>query len=83
MLNVNLYHMQIYCLCLVTWQIRLKQQALMDSENAMSGSAGGGTIGQDTSPKLRPKNSFKVKGIFNKLLKKDRKTKSCENLHVL
>ncbi|KAK4303360.1 hypothetical protein Pmani_024614, partial [Petrolisthes manimaculis] len=37
-----------------------------------------------TINKLKHKNSFRVKGILNKLLlHKDRKTKSCENLYVL
>ncbi|KAK3851156.1 hypothetical protein Pcinc_042173 [Petrolisthes cinctipes] len=36
-----------------------------------------------TNNKLKHKNSFRVKGILNKLLShKDRKTKSCENLYV-
>ncbi|XP_063848494.1 GTP-binding protein REM 2-like isoform X1 [Scylla paramamosain] len=78
-------------------QIRLKQHAQTGGEGTghlpsggsvdMSptnsvGSTGVSSPGGNAS-KLRHKNSFRVKGILNKLLNKDRKAKSCENLQVL
>ncbi|XP_045112008.1 GTP-binding protein REM 2-like isoform X2 [Portunus trituberculatus] len=78
-------------------QIRLKQHAQTGGEGPghlpsggsvdMSltnsvGSTGVSSPGGNAS-KLRHKNSFRVKGILNKLLNKDRKAKSCENLQVL
>ncbi|XP_050712943.1 GTP-binding protein REM 2-like isoform X2 [Eriocheir sinensis] len=75
-------------------QIRLKQQAQPGGEGSAGGSfdmsptnsVGGNSTSSPTSTnagKLRHKNSFRVKGILNKLLNKDRKAKSCENLQVL
>lgn len=75
-------------------QIRLKQQAQPGGEGSGGGSfdmsptnsVGGNSSSSPTTTnagKLRHKNSFRVKGILNKLLNKDRKAKSCENLQVL
>ncbi|KAG7176103.1 GTP-binding protein GEM-like, partial [Homarus americanus] len=60
-------------------QIRLKQQAQQQTEGETgpaSTAAGSDTSPTSTTSKLRHKNSFRVKGILNKLLNKDRKTKS-------
>ncbi|XP_064096901.1 mucin-2-like [Macrobrachium nipponense] len=62
-------------------QIRLKQRALAGENSGSSTTPK--QEGSPTNVKLKHKNSFRVKGILNKLLNKDRKTKSCENLHVL
>lgn len=79
-------------------QIRLKQHVQTSVGEGTGPVPGGGSIdmsptnsvsGTSTSSpggstsKLRHKNSFRVKGILNKLLNKDRKAKSCENLQVL
>ncbi|XP_047495902.1 GTP-binding protein REM 1-like [Penaeus chinensis] len=63
-------------------QIRLKNQVLSSENQEAPGSAPEGSP-TATQQRTRHKNSFRVKGILNKLLNKDRKTKSCENLHVL
>ncbi|XP_042889762.1 GTP-binding protein RAD-like [Penaeus japonicus] len=62
-------------------QIRLKNQVLNSENQETPGSAPEGS--PTATYRMRHKNSFRVKGILNKLLNKDRKTKSCENLHVL
>ncbi|XP_069991865.1 uncharacterized protein [Penaeus vannamei] len=63
-------------------QIRLKNKVL-SSENQEAPGSGSEGSPTATQQRMRHKNSFRVKGILNKLLNKDRKTKSCENLHVL
>ncbi|XP_063589278.1 GTP-binding protein RAD-like [Penaeus indicus] len=67
----------------VLWEseIRLKNQVLSSENQEAPGSAPEGSP-TATQQRTRHKNSFRVKGILNKLLNKDRKTKSCENLHV-
>ncbi|ROT85896.1 hypothetical protein C7M84_004297 [Penaeus vannamei] len=56
---------------------------VLSSENQEAPGSGSEGSPTATQQRMRHKNSFRVKGILNKLLNKDRKTKSCENLHVL